>query len=183
MRISSWNFVRVPKANVISGIVYFRDIILESSWNLSETTPWWCVCMHQWIGSLLAELMAWRLFGATSSSEPMPNKCQLGLVNTKRRYRRSFETLYSSKTYCRLVNRGPYAIVQYPIPSQTVTFQDAFVSEENYRPNCSLKANEGYRRLVEISDKGHSYHHILRSLEGTRMVFIASQSLLNLTCV
>ena len=26
--------------NVISGIVYFREIILESSWNISETTPW-----------------------------------------------------------------------------------------------------------------------------------------------
>ena len=54
MRISSWNFVREPKAmllgtrtkfqlkilpiNVISGIVYFREIILESSRNLSETT-------------------------------------------------------------------------------------------------------------------------------------------------
>ena len=44
MTISSWNFVRVPKAmldiltvNVISGIVYFRKI-LESSWNISETT-------------------------------------------------------------------------------------------------------------------------------------------------
>ena len=57
MRILSWNFARVPKAmlwahtctnfqleilaiNVISGIVYFREIILESSWNVSETTPW-----------------------------------------------------------------------------------------------------------------------------------------------
>ena len=26
--------------NVISGIVYFHEIILESSWNISETTPW-----------------------------------------------------------------------------------------------------------------------------------------------
>ena len=26
--------------NVISSIVYFREIILESSWNVSETTPW-----------------------------------------------------------------------------------------------------------------------------------------------
>ena len=25
--------------NVIFGIVYFRKIILESSWNISETTP------------------------------------------------------------------------------------------------------------------------------------------------
>ena len=25
--------------NVITGIVYFREIILESSWNVSETTP------------------------------------------------------------------------------------------------------------------------------------------------
>ena len=54
MRISSWNFVRVPKAlgtrtkfqfeiltiNVNSSIVYFREIILESSRNVSETTPW-----------------------------------------------------------------------------------------------------------------------------------------------
>ena len=53
MRISSWNFVRVPKAlgthtkfqlkiltNVIFGIVYFREIILESLRNLSETTHW-----------------------------------------------------------------------------------------------------------------------------------------------
>ena len=55
LRISSWNFVRVPKAmllgtrtkfqleivtiDVISSIVYFREIILESSWNVSETTP------------------------------------------------------------------------------------------------------------------------------------------------
>ena len=29
--------------NMISGIVYFREIILESSWNISDTTPWcWC---------------------------------------------------------------------------------------------------------------------------------------------
>ena len=34
MRISSWNFV-----HVISAIVYFRDIILESSRNVSETIP------------------------------------------------------------------------------------------------------------------------------------------------
>ena len=26
--------------NVISSSVYFREIILESSWNVSETTPW-----------------------------------------------------------------------------------------------------------------------------------------------
>ena len=26
--------------NVISGVVYFREIILESSRNVSETTPW-----------------------------------------------------------------------------------------------------------------------------------------------
>ena len=26
--------------NVISGIVYFREIILESLQNISETTPW-----------------------------------------------------------------------------------------------------------------------------------------------
>ena len=28
--------------NVISGIVYFREIVLESSRNVSETTPGWC---------------------------------------------------------------------------------------------------------------------------------------------
>ena len=55
MRNSSWNFVHVPKAkalgtctkfqleiliiNVISGIVYFRKIILESLQNISKTTP------------------------------------------------------------------------------------------------------------------------------------------------
>ena len=50
MRISSWNFVRVPKAlfwahvqiftiNVISGVVYFRENILGSSRNISETAP------------------------------------------------------------------------------------------------------------------------------------------------
>ena len=53
IRISSWNCVWVPKAlgtrikfqlqiltiNVIPGIVYFREIILESSRNVSETTP------------------------------------------------------------------------------------------------------------------------------------------------
>ena len=50
--ISSWNFVRVPLGmrtkfqleiitiNVMTGIVYFREIILESSQNVSETTPW-----------------------------------------------------------------------------------------------------------------------------------------------
>ena len=60
MRISSLNFVRVPKAmlwaqshalgthtkfqleilniNVFFGIVYFREIILESLWNINETT-------------------------------------------------------------------------------------------------------------------------------------------------
>ena len=45
----SWNFVRVPEAkfqlaililDVISSVVYFREIILESSQNGSETTPW-----------------------------------------------------------------------------------------------------------------------------------------------
>ena len=51
MRISSWNFVRVPKGtrskfqleilsiNVISGIAYFRELIFESSQNVSETIP------------------------------------------------------------------------------------------------------------------------------------------------
>ena len=50
MRILSWNFVRVPKAmlwhvykfsawNMICGIVYFREIILESLWHVSEATP------------------------------------------------------------------------------------------------------------------------------------------------
>ena len=44
MRISSWKCARVPKAqilniNVISGIAYFREIILESSRNVNETTP------------------------------------------------------------------------------------------------------------------------------------------------
>ena len=57
MGISSWNFVRVPNVMlwahvqsfslklsltiyVISGIVYFHEIILESSRNISETPPW-----------------------------------------------------------------------------------------------------------------------------------------------
>ena len=54
MRISRWNFVVCPKPlgtrtkfqleiltiNVITDIVYFREIILESSRNISETTPW-----------------------------------------------------------------------------------------------------------------------------------------------
>ena len=56
MRISDWGFVRVPKAmlwahvqkfqfeiltvNKICGIVCFREIVLESSRNVSETTPW-----------------------------------------------------------------------------------------------------------------------------------------------
>ena len=49
VRISSWNFVRVPKAtkfqfeiltmNVISGIVYFCEIILEGLWNVGKTPP------------------------------------------------------------------------------------------------------------------------------------------------
>ena len=29
--------------NVIFGIVYFREIILKSLWNVSETTPWCCI--------------------------------------------------------------------------------------------------------------------------------------------
>ena len=49
MWISSWNFVRVPEAkfqiqiliiNLINAVVYFRGIMLESSRNVSETTPW-----------------------------------------------------------------------------------------------------------------------------------------------
>ena len=34
--------------NVITGIVYFREIILESSRNVSETTPWpwWWTSLH-----------------------------------------------------------------------------------------------------------------------------------------
>ena len=50
IRISSWNFVRVPKVllwahiqiftiNVISGVVYFPENILWSSQNVSETGP------------------------------------------------------------------------------------------------------------------------------------------------
>ena len=49
VRMSSWNFVRVPTRtkfqleilakNVISGVVYFREIILESPRNVSETPP------------------------------------------------------------------------------------------------------------------------------------------------
>ena len=51
MKISSLNFACVPKAtrtrfqleiitmNMFSGIVYFREIIFESSRNVSETTP------------------------------------------------------------------------------------------------------------------------------------------------
>ena len=73
MTIPSWNFVRVPKAkshalgtrtkfqleirhaNVIFGIVYFREIILESSWNVSETTP----STHNNIESFVTLLMAY----------------------------------------------------------------------------------------------------------------------------
>ena len=50
MRISSWNFVRVRtrtnfqieilNINVISGVVYFRENILGSSRNVSETAHW-----------------------------------------------------------------------------------------------------------------------------------------------
>ena len=46
MIISIWNSTRtrfqleILTINVIPGIVYFREIILESSWNVSETTPW-----------------------------------------------------------------------------------------------------------------------------------------------
>ena len=32
--------LEIPIINVIIGIVYFREIISESSWNVSETTPW-----------------------------------------------------------------------------------------------------------------------------------------------
>ena len=44
MRMSSWNLVRtkfqleILTKNVISGVVYFREIILENSRNVSETT-------------------------------------------------------------------------------------------------------------------------------------------------
>ena len=31
--------LEILTVNVIFGIVYFRGIILESSWNVSETTP------------------------------------------------------------------------------------------------------------------------------------------------
>ena len=31
--------LEILSINVISGIVYFREIILDSSWNVSETTP------------------------------------------------------------------------------------------------------------------------------------------------
>ena len=41
VRISSWNCVRVPKAwSTNSAIHKFRENILESLWNISETTPW-----------------------------------------------------------------------------------------------------------------------------------------------
>ena len=69
MRISSWNFVcahalgtctkfqlEILTINVISSIVYFREILLKSSRNVSETTPrassttmlintWLCMCI------------------------------------------------------------------------------------------------------------------------------------------
>ena len=32
--------LEIPTMNVISGIVHFREIISESSQNVSETTPW-----------------------------------------------------------------------------------------------------------------------------------------------
>ena len=32
--------LEILTVNVISGVVYFREIILESSQNISETTPW-----------------------------------------------------------------------------------------------------------------------------------------------
>ena len=66
VRISRWNFERVPKAwlqlviltiNVITGIVYFREIILESSRNVSETTPRSTTCVHIWY----VALMNWEL--------------------------------------------------------------------------------------------------------------------------
>ena len=37
--------------NVISGTVYFRDIILESSRNVIETTPWYASCKRPMGGS------------------------------------------------------------------------------------------------------------------------------------
>ena len=49
MRISSWNFVCMPKAmliNVISGIVYFRKIIFKSSWTNS-------LKLHEWAAGVL----------------------------------------------------------------------------------------------------------------------------------
>ena len=39
--------LKILTINVISGIVYFREIILESSRNLSETTPWYWWCTQQ----------------------------------------------------------------------------------------------------------------------------------------
>ena len=39
--------LKILTVNVISGVVYFREIILESLRNVSETTPW-TLC-YQWI--------------------------------------------------------------------------------------------------------------------------------------
>ena len=40
MRLSSWKFqLEIINIYVISGVAYFREIILESSRNVSETTP------------------------------------------------------------------------------------------------------------------------------------------------
>ena len=65
MRISSWNFVCVPKArtkfqleilirNTISDIAYFREIILESSRNVTEPfhTNETARCMH-WLWTII----------------------------------------------------------------------------------------------------------------------------------
>ena len=70
--------------NVILGIVYFREIILESNaedeaYSVHEINlfPPSAAYMRQWLGPALVQAMACRLFGTKPFPEPMLTCCQL----------------------------------------------------------------------------------------------------------
>ena len=75
--------LEIPTVNVISGIIYFHKIILESLWNIIETTPWSLSLMHEYANFrcanlILSQVLCWRVmwsFQKTSTSVRRTSIC------------------------------------------------------------------------------------------------------------
>ena len=65
-----WRWEDEPTNDIeTDGLPTFIDIV--------NSSPPGAAYMHQWIGSALVQIMAWRLFGAKPLSKPMLSYCQL----------------------------------------------------------------------------------------------------------